>query len=195
MNKYNQQKKLKNKTTNYQQHKSYKSIIEKRYVFLMIIIIVLISILIISLFYVQIIKHNEYLLKVEALTNNVILGSSAPRGRIYDRNGKILVDNEAIKTIVYKKQSGVTLDEEIKMAYFLANLIEVNYSSLSKYHLKNFWIKNNSDEANEKITAEEWKKLSERKLSSDDIFNLKMERITDKELSIYKEIDKEAAYI
>lgn len=187
--------KLKNQTNNYKKRKTYRSIIEKRYKVLMIIIIVLLIIILGSLFYVQVIKHDYYVKKVDTLTNNVILGSSAPRGRIYDRNGKVLVDNEAIKTIVYKKQSGVGTKEEIEMAYFVAELVDINYTNLSLYNLKNFWLKNNPELGNKKITSEEWKKLSERKLTSEDILKFKIDRITDDDLDSYNDNDKKAAYI
>lgn len=188
-------KKLKNQTNNYQKKKTYKSIIEKRHIVLIIVTSILLSILIISLFYVQIIKQEFYLKKVDTLTNNVVLGNTAPRGRIYDRNGNVLVDNEAIKTIVYKKQSGVSTKDEISMAYFIAENIDINYSSLSLYNLKKFWLKNNPELGNKKISATEWKDLSERRLTLDDILKLKIERITDSDLENYNDIDKKAAYI
>ena len=195
MNKQSKKNKLKNKTNNYQKKVTYKSKIEKRYKVLFVIIILLLLLLLISLFSVQILNHSYYLQRVEKLTNNVILGSSAPRGRIYDRNGNILVDNEAIKTIVYKKQSGITTQDEIDMSYFLAQLIEVDYKKLNTYNLKKFWLKNNPELANEKITEAEWNDLSDRKITSDDILKLKLERITEEDLSSYEELDKEAAYI
>ena len=45
-------------------------------------------------------------------TIELIEGTSTPRGRIYDRNGKVIVDNEAVKTIVYKREAGTTVSEE-----------------------------------------------------------------------------------
>ena len=72
-------KKLKNQTNNYQKKKTYKSIIEKRHIVLIIVTSILLSILIISLFYVQIIKQEFYLKKVDTLTNNVVLGNTAPK--------------------------------------------------------------------------------------------------------------------
>jgi cell division protein FtsI/penicillin-binding protein 2 len=71
-------------------------------------------ILIINLFYVQIIKTDDYQIKLEKLTNNTIEGSTAPRGRIYDRFGKIIVDNKPNKVITYKKD-GLTIKEEIEV--------------------------------------------------------------------------------
>lgn len=170
-------------------------VIEKRYNILKILIIVLMSILIINLFYIQIIKNKYYKIKLEELTTNIIFGDSTPRGRIYDRNGNIIVDNTSIKTIYYKKPNKITIDEEITMAYDVANLIEVDFSKLTINMLKEFWVLNNDVKSKEKITDEEWKQLSIRKLSKSDIEKLKIERVTEEELYIYRDIDKEACYI
>lgn len=169
--------------------------IEKRYKVLSIIIIVLMVILGGRLFYLQIVKHDYFVDKVVKLTENIKEGTSTPRGRIYDRNGKLIVDNEAIKVITYKRVSGTKTKEEIEYAYILANLIDIDTSKLKENELKNFWLLNNEEAAQKKITDDEWKNLKERRISSNDIKNYKLERITDDELSKYKEIDKKAAYI
>ena len=137
----------------------------------------------------------KYSQKLENLTKTIIYGQSAPRGRIYDRNGKLIVDNIPSKVIYYKKPSGITTKKEIKTAYKLANMIALDSSKLNDYDFKNFWIKNHPKEANKKITDEEWQKLEERKLTSDDIYDLKIERVTEEDLSIYTDLDKKAAYI
>lgn len=169
--------------------------IGKRYKILSGIIIVFMVVILGRLFYLQIIKYDYYAEKVTKLTENIKEGSSTPRGRIYDRNGKIIVDNETIKTIVYKRVSGTTTSEEIEMAYFLAKLIDLDTSKLKEANLKEFWILNNSELANNKITSEEWQMLKERRITSNDIKNKKLERITEKELNEYQDIDKKAAYI
>ena len=136
-------------------------------------------------------KYNE---KLTYATEKKIEGTSAPRGRIYDRNYNLLVDNQAIKTIYYKK-SGATTKEEIALAYQVANLINVEYSKLSDTMLKKFWYLNNKESGDNLITKEERTLYKNRKLTDEDITNLIYERIKEEELSKYKEIDKEAAYI
>lgn len=170
-------------------------VINRRYKVLIIIIILCMSYLIYGLYNVQIIENKYYSEKLIELTQTVIEGESAPRGRIYDRNGKIIVDNVAVKKITYKKVAGTTTKEEISLAYSLANLIEVDYSDLKDSSLKQFWIKNHPIKANNKITESEWKQYEERKLTDSDIQNLKLERVTDIDLAEYAEVDKEAAYI
>ena len=168
-------KKQSKQTYNFNTYKVNKDIkveIEKRYNILNVIIILALLILVTSLFVVQVVGKEKYQTELENLTKTVIYGETAPRGRIYDRNGKLIVDNIPSKVIYYKKPSGVTSKEEIKIAYKLAGMIDLDYSKLNDYDFRNFWIKNNPKKAKAKITDEEWKKLEERKLTSDEIYDL-----------------------
>jgi len=136
----------------------------------------------------------KYKANIKRMTSQIIYGESSPRGRIYDRNHKLLVDNKAVPIIIYNKNKNNSL-KEIELAYKLSKIIEIDFSKLSIINLKEFWIEQNKSLANEKITEEEWIKLKNRKLDMEDIKNLKLDRITDEELSKYSNIDKEAAYI
>ena len=126
-------------------------IIEKRYKIVAIIICILMTVLIVGLAYVQIYRNTYYTNKLAELTQNIIEGDSAPRGRIYDRNGNLLVDNVGVNTIIYKKKTGITSNEEITMAYKVAELIDVDYSNLNNYDLRYFWMKNHPTESTNKI--------------------------------------------
>lgn len=176
-------------------HKNLSEIITKRYLFITIILVLLFSIIAIRLFKLQIIDYEDYQNKLTVATEKTVEGASAPRGRIYDRNYNLLVDNEAIKTIYYKKQSGITTEEEIALAYKIGAILEVDYQNLSTYRLKNFYYQNNLEKCKSLITKEEKDKYNKRKLNDDDLLNLIFDRITDEDLSAYTEVDKEAAYI
>jgi len=178
----------------YREQKDIRNEIEKRYNILTFIIILFLLILMIDLFLIQIINKDKYTASLKNLTKKVIYGQSAPRGRIYDRNGKIIVDNVPSKVISYKKPSKVTTKDEVEIAYKLADMIDIEVK-INDYDFKTFWIRNNKEEARKKITKDEWKKLEERKLTSDDIFKLEVERVTEEDLSIYDERGKKAAYI
>ena len=121
------------------QYKNQKTITKERYRLLSIAIIAIMAILTCNLFFVQILKHDEYTNRVLTLSQNVIEGSSAPRGRIYDRNHRLIVDNKPVKSIYYKKQSGTSKKEEVEIAYQLAGMIEVDHSKLYEINLKEFW--------------------------------------------------------
>ena len=160
-------------------------LITKRYHFLIVLIIILFLIISIRLFKLQIIDYEDYQSKLTVATEKTVEGTSAPRGRIYDRNYNLLVDNEAVKTIYYKKQTGITTKEEITLAYKIADMIEVDYSSLSTYRLKNFYYQNNFESCQALITNEERDQYKKRKLTDKDLLDLIFSRITEEDLSNY----------
>ncbi len=170
-------------------------IIEKRYKIIIGLIIILMIVLMGKLFFMQVVKYDDYQVELKRLTKKIIDGESTPRGRIYDRNGKIIVDNEAVKTIYYRKQNEVTTKEELALAYKIGKYIDVDFSKLTSDALRTFWVKSNLNKARAKIKKNEWQKLKERKITSDDIYKLEKERITDSELNALTDVDKEAAYI
>ncbi len=183
-----------NKLVN-RRNKKINIIIEKRYKILIVFIIILMFLLVIKLFFMQIINNDKYQIKLKELTLKIIDGPSTPRGRIYDRNGKIIVDNKPLKTIYYKKNTGISTKEEISLAYKVGDFIEVDYSKLSDDMIRNFWVKSNPKKAREKIKEKEWDKVKERKLTSDDIYELEKKRVSDEEIKSLNDKDKEAAYI
>ena len=176
-------------------NKNLDDIINKRYIFISIFIIIFFLIILARLFKLQVLDHNIYEEKLAVATEKTIEGNSSPRGRIYDRNYKLLVDNQAKKTIYYKKEPGVTAKEEVSLAYIISDLIDVDYSKLSEYRLKNFYYVNNLEECRKKITNKEWGEYKKRKINDVDIQKLIFERITEEELSSYDDKDKETAYI
>ncbi len=170
-------------------------VVDGRYILLMGIVFLCFLTLTIRLYQVQILHHKEYEQKVYELSNTIIEGPTAPRGRIYDRNGRLLVDNVPVKIISYQKPVGVTTSKEIKLAYQVASLISVDFEKLKDEELRSFWLLNHPEEAKQKITDQEWKELDERKKTYEEIENLKNERVTEEELNQYKDIDREAAMI
>ena len=69
--------------------KNLEDIIEKRYLFISVILVLFFVIIGIKLFTLQILSYDEYNLKLTSATDTIIEGSSAPRGRIYDNFFKI----------------------------------------------------------------------------------------------------------
>ena len=170
-------------------------IIERRYILIAVIIILSFIGIGVRLFQLQVRDVDKYKEDLVLATEKIIEGSSSPRGRIYDRNHKLLVDNKAVKTIYYKKENGITTKKEIELAYRVSDMIEVDYKKLSEKMLKTFWIVNNKELAKKKVTDKEYQRYEERKLNDNDIENLIYERIGEEELGKYDNRDKEAAYI
>ena len=80
-------------------------VINRRYKVLLFIIIGVFIALTGSLYYVQIISNAYYKNQLEQLTRIIVEGSSTPRGRIYDRKGRIIVDISGYRA---KRKTSIT---------------------------------------------------------------------------------------
>lgn len=158
------------------------------------IVILLFLFIIFILGYINIYKHNFYARKLDDKQNKYISLTSAPRGRILDRNGNILVDNIGVKTIVYKKSNSVKKTDEIEIAKKLADLITLDYNE-SIRELKDYYILLNKKETDNLITDKEYDLYNNRKLSNDDLYKYKLERITEEMLSTFNDKDRLTAHI
>ena len=164
---------------------------KKREYFYFILIIFIFSILGIRLLFIQNNKdmyQDELLSKTEVYIN----GGSAPRGRILDTNGNVLVDNIGVNTIYYNKVKGISSTDEIAIAKELASILTTKKASITE--LKEYWLVQNNN-GKDLITNEEYQLLEERKITSAEIADLKLERITDDMLEAYTELDYKAAFI
>ena len=117
----------------------------KKYI-LNILVITLFIIAISRICYLMFYKSEYYKNIYIKNSTKIIYGSSAPRGRIIDRNGNIIVDNVGVKTIIYNKLSGISEKEEIDIAMTLATNIDVNIGNESE--LKYFYYINNKNKIN-----------------------------------------------
>ncbi len=140
----------------------------------------------------SILKNKEYYTKLlDEKTNIYVYGISAPRGRILDCNGKVLVDNIGIKTIYYNKIKGITKSKELEIAGLLANILSVDEATIDE--LKEYYLINNND-GKYLITDEEYKLFEERKITKEEIDIKKRARITDDMLK-YSSKEKTQAHI
>ena len=124
-------------------------------------------------------------------TNIYVYGPSAPRGRILDINGKVLVDNKAVKTIFYHKVANV---DEVDIARRLASLIDTSFKE-DEQILKKFYYLTHKEKVNKLISNKEYDLYNNRKLSSEELYDLKIKRITKDMINSLSDIDKRAAYI
>lgn len=153
------------------------------------------SVIGIKLYLVMILKKEVYTEKLTKLTYTKVEGVSTPRGRIYDRNYNVIVDNKAINTITYKKEKGTTTEEMLAVAYKVIPHIELDVSKLTKRAKKEFFLAKYSDKCNKLITKKERDKVKQRKLTSKDLEELKISRISDENLNTLTEEDSKVAYL
>ena len=168
---------------------------DKRMNFILIITIVFFIGIILRILYLNIFMANFYNMKLSSNTTKYVYGESSPRGLILDRNGKVLVGNKAIKSIYYKKEKNVTLEKEIEMAYKISKILKLDYDSVLDRNLREFYILIHNDETSKLITSDEYKKLENRKLSENDIYELKIKRISKEKIKNMSKDDKKSAYL
>lgn len=179
----------------YKKNINYDVLINKRFNVFIVVIVLLFFILSIKLFSVMVLDYEKNSSDLLALTSNKVTLNSSPRGRIFDRNYNIIVDNKAINTIVYKKDKDATTEEMIELAYEVAPHLELDLSKLTMRSKREFYLAKYPDVCNKKITAKERKLVDERKLTNQDIEEFKIERITLEELEIFNDEDLKVAYL
>ncbi|MED4463535.1 peptidoglycan D,D-transpeptidase FtsI family protein [Metabacillus fastidiosus] len=142
--------------------------------------------LVLRLGVVQIVYGQDYKREVEK-TEDVIVSTPVPRGKIYDRNGQVIVDNVAMNAITYTRFQKTSPKEMIATAKLLAGMIELDEKEavVKDRDLKDYWIATRTEKAAKKIKKEE---LADKKLEDKDRYKLQIDRITEKDL---KEITDE----
>lgn len=132
----------------------------------------------------QIVKGEDYKRKVER-TEDIVVNTPVPRGKMFDRTGKVIVDNTPKNAITYTQYKGVKREKMLKVAERLAKIIDKDTSKITERDMKDYWILKNPERAKKKLTKAE---MSDEKLEEKDLYKLQLERITEKEL---KELTKE----
>ena len=100
-----------------------------------------------------------------------VYGLTAPRGRILDVNGNILVDNKQVKVIIANTY-GLSEKDIIESVKLLKDIISIDYNiSLDK--LKYYYYINNKNYVDSLVCNEIITKYKERKISSKDLLEEK----------------------
>ena len=76
---------------------------------------------------------------------NITVNESVPRGRILDRNGKVLVDNASKLTITYTR-SRKTSQKICSILQKLSSLITMKTDKITERDKQDFWIQKHQDE-------------------------------------------------
>jgi penicillin-binding protein A len=144
---------------------------------LFMIVFLLFSLLIIRLGKIQIVQGEEYRAESQKSTKTVYSWNT-PRGKIYDRNGNVVVENEPIYTLTYTNPSNEnTQKDRLQLAKELAGLIVVSTDKVTERDKKDYWILTRKEEAFAKLTSEE-----QMELDDNEEYQLILDRITEQEL-------------
>ena len=175
-------------------HYNIEKIINRRFIVFLVFTIILFGIIIFRLTDVMLNKTKHYKNELTRLTYSKVSGSSTPRGRIYDRNYNILVDNKSLKTITYQKKKGTTDLEMINLATIVSPHIDLDYSRLNDRNKREYFFAKNKEICNKLVTEKEREKVHQRKMTQRELDELKIQRIKPEDLE-FSEEEKKIAYL
>ncbi|MDL4841535.1 peptidoglycan D,D-transpeptidase FtsI family protein [Aquibacillus rhizosphaerae] len=156
---------------------------------LFIFVFALFSLLILQLGVVQILNGEEAQKEIDK-TENTNSKLSVPRGIMYDRYGRIVLDNEPVRSITYTPpKSGDTASERLDLAIKLSEMIvmeddlEVLQDKITERDKKEYWYiedSKNAEDAKERLTTEEIEELD-----NGEQYNEMLNRITEEDYNEY----------
>ena len=173
---------------------NYEVIINRRFVLFLLIILVLFSVIMVKFTSVMLINNKKYEKELSVLNYSEVYGTSSPRGRIYDRNYNIIVDNKSLKTITYQKDKKTSSKEMIETASILSNHISIDYSRLTDRNKREYICGKDQDYCQSLITKKDREQLKQRKITQKDINEYKINRISEDKLALSEE-EQKIAYI
>ena len=151
---------------------------------IVIIFIILINFLVIcKVVYLNV--HNTY-----AFKDNIIEGLTAPRGRILDVKGNILVDNIGVKSLIFNKLN-ISNSTVLDITKKLSEILDIN-ESIDDYNLRYYYYQLNKKDVDNLVSKSMLKEYEERKITSKELLDNKLNLITDEMLD---SISKKEAYI
>lgn len=159
---------------------------------IILISIFTIIIYLLRIYDLSIVKNNYYNKLLLKQTSYYTYGLSAPRGRILDRNGNILVDNKKVRVITYQKNKHISSRDEINIAKKLSKYLDNEYV-ISNDEIANYLIKENGIE--NYIDKEDYNKYLNSILTYNDIYSKAVDNINKEKLYVIDEDLKKTAKI
>ncbi|WP_299086685.1 penicillin-binding protein 2 [uncultured Metabacillus sp.] len=158
------------------------------------LVFVLFVALIVRLGVVQIVQGEAFAKEV-ARTESDYASMPAPRGKMYDRYNRVVVDNKSVPAITYTVDKTTKAEDKIATAKKLSQYISYDAAFLEKElkerDIKDYWLASHPDEAKELLSE------SELELESSETYRLQVERVPEEEVAAIKASsqEKELAYI
>ncbi len=149
-------------------------------------VFLLFSVLILRLGFVQIVYGENFKRDLER-KEVITVSNPVPRGKMLDRDYRVIVDNVPKNAITYTNE-GFSQQQMLETAEKLAKLINKKTDKISEKDKRDFWIISNPERFDAKISKKEMELYYAKKLTDNEIYRLKLARISSKEL---KEINKD----
>ncbi|WP_230199516.1 peptidoglycan D,D-transpeptidase FtsI family protein [Bacillus testis] len=144
---------------------------------LFVTVFILFSAIILRLGFIQIVKGDEFLEKSNAVTKTTYKWN-APRGKIYDRGGNVLVENEPIYTLTYSEADDTSKTDTLETAKKLSSMLTIDTSKVRDRDKKDYWILLHPEEAQKKVSDKEREGKDDKEQ-----YHMLLDRITDEDIA------------
>ncbi|MEG7380469.1 penicillin-binding protein 2A [Bacillus subtilis] len=165
-----------------QNHKEKKKSLPIRLNILFLAAFVIFTWIIVELGIKQIVQGDDYKNQANKQEQSEV-SSAVPRGKIYDRNFNAIVTNKALNAITYTRSKSTSQEQRLKIAKKLSEMIKVDTKKVTERDKKDYWILTRPKEAKKLITSQERQQAEDKKLSDNDLYQLQLKRITDKQMN------------
>ncbi|MGJ9456977.1 peptidoglycan D,D-transpeptidase FtsI family protein [Oceanobacillus sp. CF4.6] len=160
---------------------------------LFFVVFLLFSVLILQLGVVQILNGEDFQDEIER-TNLDTTKTPVPRGKIYDRYGNVIVDNNAVYSITYTPPKGVQAEDRLEVAEKLAEYIamddEDTLERITERNKKEYWYLLNKEEADGRLSE-----IETEGMSNAEVYNITLDLITEEEISDFSKQELEVISI
>ncbi|ARI77047.1 peptidoglycan D,D-transpeptidase FtsI family protein [Halobacillus mangrovi] len=146
--------------------------------------------IILQLGVVQILNGEEAQDEIDR-TENTTTNIPVPRGEMYDRFGRVIVDNQPLYSITYTPPKGVQPEDRLELAEKLAKYIDMDFENkLSERDLKEYYFLKHRDEMRERIADKDTSDLD-----NGEVYQLQLDSIKKEEIEGYDDAIKEVIVI
>lgn len=150
------------------------------------VVFVLFAAIILQLGVVQVLNGEEAQDEIDR-TENTTTSIPVPRGEIYDRFGRVIVDNQPLYSITYTPPKGVQAADKLSLAKKLAQYIDMEFEDkLTDRDLREYFFVENQEEVIDRIADKDTSELD-----NGEVYQLQLESITDEEIAGFDDQTKE----
>ena len=153
----------------------------RRINFIFGLVVFIFAIMVLRLGYLQIAQGSHYKQLIKNV-ENITVNESVPRGRIVDRNGKVLVDNASKMAITYTRGRKTSQKEMLETAKKLSSLINMDTDKITDRDKKDFWVTLHPQKAKD-LMKKEQSMLEDGSISQEQYDEQQRKKIGKKQLS------------
>ncbi|GGF07849.1 penicillin-binding protein [Halobacillus andaensis] len=120
-------------------------------------------------------------------TENTTTTIPVPRGEMYDRYGRVMVNNEPLYSITYTPPKGVQAEDRLEVAEAMAQYIKMDFEDeLTDRDLREYFFLKNEQEVTERLSEEDLEDLD-----NGEVYQAQIDSITEEEINDFDDETKE----